>query len=114
MGMLNAAGDPAHFAHPFTRAADGKVRLVAQDTLEHITSQVGVVVSYPGPDGDRPGYRPEKPSFGIPWPFGKAAPVDGAAIQAAVRLQVPAATLEWAEYAPVTVTSRVLEIDVEA
>ena len=106
--MLNTNDEQVHFAFPFARGDDGKVAVVVQDTLEHVTSQVGVVVSYPA------GYRPEKPSFGIPWPFGKDAPVDGDAIQTAVQQQVPAATLEWTEYAPVTVGSRILEIDVEA
>jgi hypothetical protein len=117
--MLNAAGEPVSFAFPFARdASTGKVACDVQGTLEHVTSQVGVVVSYPGPTIDpdgtyRPGYRPEKPSFGIPWPYGDPSPVDGAAIQTAVTQQVPGAHLAWTEYAALTPTSRVLELDVE-
>lgn len=114
MQMLNADGEPLHFSFPFRRGADGKVVCDVQGTLAHVTTQVNMVVSYPGPDGDRPGYRPEKPTFGIPWPYGAPAPVDGAAIQAAVTQQVPGAHLAWTEYAVLTPGSRVLELDVEA
>ena len=104
-----ADGSPRHFAFPFRRGDDGKVVTVAQGSPEHVMSQVNVVVRYPV------GYRPENPTFGIPWPIGQQAPVNGDPIQAAVERQVPDCNAGWREYAVSTgdPASRILELDVE-
>lgn len=107
MSMLNTDGEPVHLAFPVQRGADGKLETVVQDTPEHLTAQVSMVVSYPL------GYRPEKPTFGIPWPYGRQAPVDGDAIQAAVEQQVPNLAIDWAETVDDAVTDRILNLFVE-
>lgn len=107
MPMINAAGEPVHISHPFRRGSDGKVVCDAQDSTEHVMTQVGVVVSYPV------GYRDEKPEFGIPWPLGENVPIDGDPIQAAVEQQVPNCDVAWQEYTAGAVSDRILELDVE-
>lgn len=108
MTMLNAAGEPVHFAHPFARdALTGKVLCDAQDSTEHVMTQVNVVVRYPA------GYLAEKPAFGIPWPIGQSVPVSGDEIQAAIEQQVPNCDAPWQEYAGASSVERILEIDVE-
>jgi hypothetical protein len=91
--MTNADGDAVHFAYPFTRGADGKVAVVVQDSPEHVSSQVEVVVRYPK------GYRLDRPDFGITWPEFKTVPLDAQLLAAEVEAQVPAANLTPQEYA---------------
>lgn len=106
MPMLDADGNPVHFSFPFRLGDDGKVACDVQDSQEHVMTQVNVVVAYPL------GYRPEKPTFGIPWPAFEQAPIDVAPIQAAVERQVPNCNIEWTEaYGGPGV--RVIDLDVE-
>lgn len=106
MPMLDATGAPVHFSLPFRRdAVTGKVVCDVQDSPANLNTQVTAVVNYPV------GYRPEKPGFGIPWPYGETAPIDGDPIQAAVEQQVPNVTGSWTEYAADTVMDRILQLN---
>ena len=54
--------DTPHFAYPFERGSNGKVKIVEQDDPEHVLACENVIVRCPV------GFRVERPDFGIPWP----------------------------------------------
>ncbi|MDQ2740401.1 MAG: hypothetical protein M3Y35_17695 [Actinomycetota bacterium] len=98
--------DFPHFAHPFARNAQGKVKVVEQDTPEHILSCETVIATCPLR------FRLDRPEFGIPWPEFRTA-VDGAEIRAAMQALEPRSTLaatairDLADTSKVTITIEV-------
>lgn len=54
--------DRPHFAFPFERGPDGKVKVVEQDSPAHIMSCENVIAHCPQ------GFRLDRPEFGVPWP----------------------------------------------
>jgi phage baseplate assembly protein W len=78
--------DRPHFAFPFTRGADGRVRCVEQDSDEHVMSCVNVIVRCPA------GFRLDRPDFGIPWPEYRTT-FDASELDAAVSRLEPRSTL---------------------
>lgn len=81
--------DLPHFAFPFERPANSKVKVVEQDTVEHVAACENVILACPV------GFRQERPDFGIPWPEyrairgGSRATADPGAIEEAVRRLEP-------------------------
>jgi hypothetical protein len=70
--------DNPHFAFPFERDSAGKVRVVEQDSSDHIMSCEHVVVRCPL------GWRDERPEFGWPFPEFHNVPLDLGPLKAAL------------------------------
>lgn len=88
--------DRPHFAFPFERdPSTGKVRVVEQDSEEHIMSCEHVIVRCPL------GWRDEKPEFGWPWPEFATIPLDLASLEAALRQWEPRSMATAEDYADV-------------
>ena len=91
--MTNTTGEPVHFAFPFERGSDGKVKVNLQGSPDHTFTQVQVIARYPK------GLRAEHPDFGITWPEFAPTPVDAALIAREIADQVETADLTYDEYA---------------
>lgn len=87
--MVTVADIP-HFAFPFERDETGKVKVVEQDTVEHIISCENVIVRCPV------GFRPERPDFGVPWPEYRQR-VDPGELMDSMRRLEPRSTLSGSE-----------------
>lgn len=100
-----------HFAFPFGRGPDGKhVRVVEQDSLEHVDSCCQVIIRCPT------GHRVERPEFGWPVPApGQTFPLDTSGIVTAIQRLEPRVTRARAqEYADVASDAvRHMSIDAE-
>ena len=106
--MINANGDPIHFAFPFQRGADNKLVTAVQDSDDHIMSQVNVVVRYPR------GFRERRPEFGISEPLFGKIPVDAQRMADEVKANVPDCNLTPDEIGDVaTDAHRIVTLEVE-
>jgi phage baseplate assembly protein W len=92
--------DIPHFAFPFERGADGKVKVVEQDTPEHVMACENVIVRCPR------GYRLDRPEFGWPFPTFRNAPIDVNELEAALRKFEPRSRVSAFEYADVADNAR--------
>jgi len=77
----------SHFAAPFGFDADGRARVVEQDTVEHVASCVFNIASCPV------GALVAAPDLGISDPMGLAIPIDTATLVAEIGEQEPRAVL---------------------
>lgn len=62
--------DRPHFSYPFERGVDGNVKVVEQDTDEHVMACENVIIRCPV------GWREERPEFGWPFPEFATTPLD--------------------------------------
>ena len=102
--------DLPHFKFPFERGTDGKVGVVEQDTDEHVMSCENVIVRCPV------GFRVERPEFGWAFPEFHNAPIDTAALEAALQRFEPrsrATAREYADAADEAVRNITVEVEVE-
>jgi phage baseplate assembly protein W len=103
--------DLPHIAFPFERdARTGKVRVVEQDTPEHVNSCCQTIIRCPT------GFREDRPDFGIPYPEFRTAPFDVTAIRDQIRDLEPRAArvtiVQWQDASDGPAVYR-LSIDVE-
>jgi phage baseplate assembly protein W len=83
-----------HFAFPFERdPATGKVRVVEQDTPEHVMACENVIVRCPR------GFRLDRPEFGWRFPQFRNVPVDVTELEAALQQFEPRSRARGSEYA---------------
>jgi phage baseplate assembly protein W len=100
--------DLPHFAHPFVRGDDGHVRVVEQDTEDHIMACENVIIRYPL------GYRIERPEFGWAWPEFHNAPFELSALEDALGRFEPRGRANARQYADAADAAvRRIQIDVE-
>lgn len=97
-----------HFAFPFERGKDGSVKVVEQDTQEHVMACENVIVRCPV------GFREARPEFGWPWPEFRNAPLDVGELEEALRRWEPRSIARAEEYADVADASlRNIEVEIE-
>lgn len=85
-GQLAQPVATPHLAYPFTILASGAV-VLQQDTVEEVASCIGAISAC------LIGERDDNPLFGIPDPLFAIAPIDVAALDAALISQEPRARL---------------------
>ena len=91
-----------HFAFPFARdPTTGSVKVVEQDTIEHIMGCETVIVSYPV------GLREDRPEFGWPWPDLTNVPIDLGGLEQALRQFEPRGTATATQYLDAIEAARV-------
>lgn len=98
--------DRPHFAFPFERDPSGKIRVVEQDSDEHVMSCEHVIVRCPL------GWREDKPEFGWPWPEFANMPLDLTGLEAALRRWEPRSRANATDYTEVA-NAAVREVTVE-
>jgi phage baseplate assembly protein W len=93
--------DRPHFAFPFERdPATGKVRVVEQDTSEHVMACENVIVRCPT------GFRPDRPDFGWDFPTFRNAPIDVTVLENALQRFEPRSRARGHEYADIANQAR--------
>jgi phage baseplate assembly protein W len=87
--------DRPHISFPFQRDASGSVRVVEQNSVEHVMSCELVIVHHPI------GYRHDRPEFGWAWPELASAPLDLGSLERALKQFEPRGTASAVQYADV-------------
>lgn len=99
--------DRPHISHPFTRdPVTGSVRVVEQDTVEHIMSCETVIVLHPL------GARQDRPEFGWAWPELANAPIDVGSLEQALRQFEPRGEANASQYLDVVEAAVRVSVDV--